>query len=745
MTEYNRISDGNFPPTSNNGKDGKLFANLLPCDNNVSNDCEDQAYNSLPPMSSPCYERQHQNIASHKNSSSFDGDGQYNELKSSAENGAPMSPRVPPTAFTIDFGNDDNSEANSTPKRLGLRDGIGRFAPSKKFRERPNSPRHVPSSKNVQRMPLPATVNTKPAPADNDLLSFQNSDINQQLMGAAAATHNNDKYIPTIDNNKKGNSNEFRSDLIEMSLQDESKKEFSKGYVTHQASSSLHTTTFVTTTKERISPVDVVIDEENNIASNDATLNTTNNTLERSGSEAGTYTIDNDDEENGLEENVNQSDNRNKPHQKELNGQASHIKETGGVLGGGIKDEKINTHEWVNMWATNNSLIMNKDNKEIYDTSVDNNYDDDFEEEEEEESSLSSIRGGDGDGSRSRRKLPTVPSPTNRVGINNNSIKPMPTNISSEPAKHDQTNTDDYLKDTISLMAAMEARLSNGDEDGHRKHHHPQRGSPYPNHTPHQDYTSRSTHQHLRPASGSAISTKPSNKMPLTSQSNARGNVPAGSAASIEQAKKAKELAAWKARKNYDPLRSANNSKKSAPQNHLSTASPKRPTPAQQQALITNNEGDIDSYSEDTCSDLDAASSVSQQTYQRQHQANITPASNRFQPSLHARTNRAFALRQTNSLQINENNVPSPSAAPPYTTINGSPKRTPSEESFSRSDGGRWSLRNKKNSVTKAPTLNSNSNKSAAMTSSIHRVQPSAKKKSVGMRNVMNGGRSTSR
>ena len=72
MTEYNRISDGNFPPTSNNGKDGKLFANLLPCDNNVSNDCEDQAYNSLPPMSSPCYERQNQNIASHKNSSSFE-------------------------------------------------------------------------------------------------------------------------------------------------------------------------------------------------------------------------------------------------------------------------------------------------------------------------------------------------------------------------------------------------------------------------------------------------------------------------------------------------------------------------------------------------------------------------------------------------------------------------------------------------------------------------------------------------
>merc|ERR1712001_459565 len=113
-----------------------------------------------------------------------------------------------------------------------------------------------------------------------------------------------------------------------MSLTNEPKhNEFVKGFVTHKANASLHTTTFVTTTKERISPVDVVIDEENNIASNNATLNTTNNTLERSGSEAGTYTIDNDDEENGLEENVNLSDNRNISHHKELNGQASHVKE----------------------------------------------------------------------------------------------------------------------------------------------------------------------------------------------------------------------------------------------------------------------------------------------------------------------------------------------------------------------------------------------------------------------------------
>ena len=59
MTEYNRISDGNFTPTSNipnTSKNIKIFANLLPCDT-MSNECEEQAYNSLPPMSSPCYDQ----------------------------------------------------------------------------------------------------------------------------------------------------------------------------------------------------------------------------------------------------------------------------------------------------------------------------------------------------------------------------------------------------------------------------------------------------------------------------------------------------------------------------------------------------------------------------------------------------------------------------------------------------------------------------------------------------------------
>ena len=171
MTEYNRISDGNFTPTSNipNGKNNKLFANLLPCDN-MSNECEDQAYNSLPPMSSPCYDPPpNASITTRMNSSSNHEDGQNLELRAGADAG-PLSRRVPPMAFTIDFGNEEVNESN-TPKRLGLRDGIGRFAPSKKFRERPKSPRHVPTSKNLQTTPSAASSTTV-TPANNDLLSL---------------------------------------------------------------------------------------------------------------------------------------------------------------------------------------------------------------------------------------------------------------------------------------------------------------------------------------------------------------------------------------------------------------------------------------------------------------------------------------------------------------------------------------------------------------------------------------------
>ena len=739
MTEYNRISDGNFTPTSNipNGKNNKLFANLLPCDN-MSNECEEQAYNSLPPMSSPCYDPPpNTSITTRNNQSSNHEDGQNMELRAGAD-AAPLSPRVPPMAFTIDFGSEDVNET-STPKRLGLRDGIGRFAPSKKFRERPKSPRHVPTSKNLQTTPSAASTTTI-TPANNDLLSLRSAETNRQQILGADAVDSRDDFNLTIDTNKQENIDVERSAVV-MSLTNEPKhNEFVKGFVTHKANASLHTTTFVTKTRERISPVDVVIDEENNIASNEATFNTTNNTLERSGSDAGTYTIDNDEEENQVNESGADNTQHKHPNQK-LNGEVAKTKEKPGILGGGIKDEKINTHEWVNIWATNNSLIMNKDNKETDDINAEHQYEDDFEEEEEEESSLSSIRGGEGDGSRSRRKLPTVPSPTNRVGINNNTLKSMTGH--SDPMKHDQ-NTDDYLKDTISLMAAMEARLGNGEDESPRSQHLFQRTSTHQSQT-NQSYNSRSAHlpQHLRNSHGVATSQKPSNKVSSSPHGNVKSNVPAGSAASIEQAKKAKELAAWKARKSYDPLKAANINKKPVGQQHqMVSSNSKRPS---SNNLMTNHEGDVDSYSEDTCSDLDAASSVSQQAYHRQQQAaalSSASASNRFHPTMHARTNRAFALRQTNSLHINENVVTSTVGS---STINGSPKRTPSEESFNRSDGGRWSLRNKKNGVGKGSPSNAGANKNAAMASSIHRVQPSTKKKSVGVRNVMNGGRSTSR
>ena len=91
-----------------------------------------------------------------------------------------------------------------------------------------------------------------------------------------------------------------------------------------------------------------------------------------------------------------------------------------------------------------------------------------------------------------------------------------------------------------------------------------------------------------------------------------------------------------------------------------------------------------------------------------------------------------------------DNNGP-PSVNTTGSTVGSTPKRTPSEESFSRNDGGRWSLRNKKSVVEKTSSVKLNPSKNAAMSSSIHRVQPAAKKKSPAVRNAVQGGRSTSR
>merc|ERR1712154_429718 len=146
------------------------------------------------------------------------------------------------------------------PKRLGLRDGIGRFAPSKKFRERPKSPRHVPTSKSLQTTPSAASSTTV-TPANNDLLSLKSAENNrQQILGADAVVGRNDFNLH-INSNEPEDIDAERSAVV-MSLMNEPKNnEFSKGFVTHKANASLHTTTFVTTTRERISPVDVVIDE----------------------------------------------------------------------------------------------------------------------------------------------------------------------------------------------------------------------------------------------------------------------------------------------------------------------------------------------------------------------------------------------------------------------------------------------------------------------------------------------------
>ena len=121
----------------------------------------------------------------------------------------------------------------------------------------------------------------------------------------------------------------------------------------------------------------------------------------------------------------------------------------------------------------------------------------------------------------------------------------------------------------------------------------------------------------------------------------------------------------------------------------------------------------------------------------------MTPVK-KFQATMQTRSNRAFALRQSNSLQGHDNNGP-PSVNTTGSTVGSSPKRTPSEESFSRNDGGRWSLRNKKSVVEKTSSVKLNPSKNAAMSSSIHRVQPAAKKKSPAVRNAVQGGRSTSR
>lgn len=197
---------------------------------------------------------------------------------------------------------------------------------------------------------------------------------------------------------------------------------------------------------------------------------------------------------------------------------------------------------------------------------------------------------------------------------------------------------------------------------------------------------------------------QPATKKPL----GPRSPPPAGSAASIEAASKAKELEAWKRRKNYDPLKAVGGGAKKPQQQQQPQQSPVR------QIQMVD-----DSYSEDTLSDVDAKSNTS--------------AISRSAAAV-ARPNRAFALRQSNAASEQH-----------------SPKRTPpgpanQQDSFARSDGGRWSLRNK----NQAMVANGVGAQRGAMSSSVHRmssVGPTVRKPNpavASIKGTVSGGRSTS-
>ena len=520
----------------------------------LSGSCNNEGepvYNSLPPMTSAA------------------------EPPTTSTSAKPVPPSA--MAFTVDFGQGDEADERdlSTEKRLGLKDGIGRFAPAKKMRDKPKSPRAAnklnPSHKeDVMSLSQTTTNNVNTIVSSSSAKKIEASKNNYQKIPG--------KGDPSADLGRKSN--------LSRSLNEKSAK------------------------KETL-----VVDEENNIAAGDA------------GSDAGTYTIDNEEEGDKSRLSVN-GDNKPK----------------NGVFGS-LNDEKINTQDWVNMWAANNTLAMSHQREK-----AEEEYEDDFEDDdddEEEESSLSSVREGTSE-SRSRRKLPATPQ----------SVRKTTHTLSSsviEASKCDKA--DDYLKDTLSLMASMEARISSNNESERK---------PKP-----------------KPATKTS-----SNKSPTSAS---KPSPPAGSAASIEAANKAKELEAWKRRKNYDPLKSVGKKPTAAP--------PARP----------GRSHDLDdSYSEDTCSDLDVRSQRSTLT-------------------TNARTNRAFALRHSSSLQAG-NDALSPK---------NSPKRQPpSQESFSRNDGGRWSLRNK-NGVAAAPPCK------PAVSSSVHRM-PHVMKKSPAMKAAVQGGRSTS-
>merc|ERR1719510_2107876 len=235
----------------------------------------------------------------------------------------------------------------------------------------------------------------------------------------------------------------------------------------------------------------IVLDEENNIAHKKQTVEAGGLHVDHvvglvdqadQASDTGTYTIeDEEDKPGGIDVDVNEKSDRNKD-----------IVQAFGVP----EPEKICSREWVSMWAASNSFA--EDNP--------------IQEEDDLE-----LEGGRS--SSQRRRLPPTPLRLQQNGYQNSQDN-------HDPVEDD---TNDYLRDTISLMTAMEARLSSCEEAATivRKE----------------------------------VAT-PKRSRPKTASNDLRAGSKSSPAA---KAREAKEQAAqqWQRRKNYDPLKSMAKSKKS--------------------------------------------------------------------------------------------------------------------------------------------------------------------------------------
>ncbi len=144
-------------------------------------------------------------------------------------------------AFTIDFGGDDSEE--SEKKKLSLRDGIRRFAPSKKTK---------PASHNV-------TVATSTNMTSHT--SVTSSCPSTRMVSLPPATNTNDYVTPPKQHQSGVTPDKYVT---------------TDKYVTMTSSTSRA----------------VVVDKENNIQSSEVVQQATRTAGGDAASEAGTYTID---------------------------------------------------------------------------------------------------------------------------------------------------------------------------------------------------------------------------------------------------------------------------------------------------------------------------------------------------------------------------------------------------------------------------------------------------------------------